>query len=126
MLGSKVIAVQNFETDTIRDVEGDEIPREKMLIFRLADKTRVAVRGSGTEPKIKYYLFAQRCPDGSEFTRAGARGHQTPGRRQVGRALGVVAGRCCESNRLRLAEACASQISQPLLDIRPSTVTIPA
>ena len=69
MLGSKVIAVQNFETDTIRDVEGDEIPREKMLIFKLADKTRVTVRGSGTEPKIKYYLFAQRCPDRSEFTR---------------------------------------------------------
>ena len=69
MLGSKVIAVQNFETDTIRDIEGDEIPQEKMLIFKLADKTRVAVRGSGTEPKIKYYLFAQRCPDGSEFTR---------------------------------------------------------
>ncbi len=58
MLGSKVIAVRNFETDTIRDVEGDEIPKEKMLIFELADRTRVAVRGSGTEPKIKYYLFA--------------------------------------------------------------------
>jgi phosphoglucomutase len=69
MLGSKVIGVRNFETDTIRDVEGDEIPREKMLIFELADRTRVAVRGSGTEPKIKYYLFAQRCPEGSEFTR---------------------------------------------------------
>ena len=61
--------MQNFETDTIRDIEGDEIPREKMLIFELADQTRMAVRGSGTEPKIKYYLFAQRCPDGSEFTR---------------------------------------------------------
>jgi phosphoglucomutase len=70
MLGSKVIGVQNFETDIVRDVEGDEIPREKMLIFELADQTRVAVRGSGTEPKIKYYLFAQGRPDGSEFTRA--------------------------------------------------------
>ena len=68
MLGSKVTAVKNFETDTIRDVEGDEIPKEKMLIFELADRTRVAVRGSGTEPKIKYYLFAQRRPDGSGFT----------------------------------------------------------
>ena len=67
MLGSKVDAVRNFETDTIRDVEGDEIPREKMLIFELADQTRVAVRGSGTEPKIKYYLFAQRRPGGSGF-----------------------------------------------------------
>ena len=34
-----------------------------MLIFELADRTRIAVRGSGTEPKIKYYLFAQRRPD---------------------------------------------------------------
>ncbi|HEX5175729.1 MAG TPA: phospho-sugar mutase [Chthoniobacteraceae bacterium] len=69
MLGSKVTDVQNFENDVIRDVEGDEIPREKMFIFELADKTRVAVRGSGTEPKIKYYLFAQRRPSGKEFTR---------------------------------------------------------
>jgi phosphoglucomutase len=68
MLGSNVTTVWNFETDTIRDVEGDEIPREKMLIFELADRTRVAVRGSGTEPKIKYYLFAQRRPGASGFT----------------------------------------------------------
>jgi phosphoglucomutase len=65
-----VTAVQNFESDTIQDVEGDKIPQEKMLIFELADKTRVAVRGSGTEPKIKYYLFAQRRPRGAEFSSA--------------------------------------------------------
>jgi phosphoglucomutase len=68
MLGSKVVSVKNFEKETYRDVEGDEIPKEKMLIFELADKTRVAVRGSGTEPKIKYYLFAQRRPEAAEFT----------------------------------------------------------
>ncbi len=62
MLGSAVTAVKNFEHETFRDVEGDEIPKEKMLIFELADRTRIAVRGSGTEPKIKYYLFAQRDP----------------------------------------------------------------
>jgi phosphoglucomutase len=67
MLGTKVAKVKNFETETFRDVEGDEIPKEKMLIFELEDRTRVAVRGSGTEPKIKYYLFAQRRPDGSNF-----------------------------------------------------------
>jgi phosphoglucomutase len=49
-------------------VEGDQIPKEKMLIFELADKTRVAVRGSGTEPKIKYYLFAQRRPESGKFS----------------------------------------------------------
>jgi phosphoglucomutase len=62
MLDSVVIQVRNFEKETICDVEGDEIPKEKMLIFELADKTRVAVRGSGTEPKIKYYLFGARLP----------------------------------------------------------------
>ena len=68
MLGAKVAHVKNFETETFRDVEGDEIPKEKMLIFELEDRTRIAVRGSGTEPKIKYYLFGQRRPDGSRFT----------------------------------------------------------
>ncbi len=46
MLGTKIVAVKNFERETFRDVEGDEIPKEKMLIFELADKTRIAVRGS--------------------------------------------------------------------------------
>src|SRR5437762_3736112 len=67
VLGSKVTSVRNFETETIRDIEGDEIPKEKMSIFELEDKTRIAVRGSGTEPKIKYYLFAQRRPKGRKF-----------------------------------------------------------
>jgi phosphoglucomutase len=68
MLGSTVANVKNFETETFRDVEGDEIPKEKMLIFELEDRTRIAVRGSGTEPKIKYYLFAQQRPEGSRFS----------------------------------------------------------
>jgi phosphoglucomutase len=67
MAGSKVVGMKNFETETIRDVEGDEIPKEKMSLFELADQTRIAVRASGTEPKIKYYLFAQRRPGGEKF-----------------------------------------------------------
>jgi phosphoglucomutase len=70
MLGAKVTRVKNFETETFRDIEGDELPKEKMLIFELEDQTRIAVRASGTEPKIKYYLFAQRRPAGSNFTEA--------------------------------------------------------
>src|SRR5438477_7556619 len=62
MLYSPVTRIRNFEKETIRDLEGDEIPKEKMLIFDLADKSRIAVRGSGTEPKIKYYLFGARSP----------------------------------------------------------------
>ena len=67
MLGSAVKGVRSFETDTIHDVEGDTIPKEKMLIFELEDRTRIAVRPSGTEPKIKYYLFAQRPPKDGKF-----------------------------------------------------------
>jgi phosphoglucomutase len=70
MLGSAVASVKNFETETYRDVEGDVIPKEKMLIFELEDRTRIAVRGSGTEPKIKYYLFAERRPTAGTLSEA--------------------------------------------------------
>ena len=66
--GLKVTGITDFEKQSIRDVEGDLIPKQKMSIFELADKTRIAVRGSGTEPKIKYYIFAQRRPAGEKFT----------------------------------------------------------
>ena len=69
VLDSAVTRIQNFEKDTIRDSDGDEIPKEKMLIFELADKTRIAVRGSGTEPKIKYYLFGARLPANAKLSR---------------------------------------------------------
>ena len=35
------------------------MPKEKLTVFELADARRVAVRPSGTEPKIKFYLFAK-------------------------------------------------------------------
>src|SRR5438309_180241 len=65
--GSKVVGITDFEKQTIRDVEGDMIPKQKMSIFEFEDKTRIAVRGSGTEPKIKYYIFAQKRPDKEKF-----------------------------------------------------------
>ena len=53
------------------DSEGDPLPKEKMLMIELADGRRVAVRPSGTEPKIKFYMFAQRLPaPGASFTAA--------------------------------------------------------
>jgi phosphoglucomutase len=66
--GSKVTGITDFEKQTIRDVESDVIPKQKMSIFELEDKARIAVRGSGTEPKIKYYIFAQHRPAGEKFT----------------------------------------------------------
>lgn len=68
ILGSNVVNIKNFETDEIRDVEGDLIPKSKMLMLELEEGTRIAVRPSGTEPKIKYYLFARRQPENERFT----------------------------------------------------------
>ena len=40
-----------------------------MIMISLADHRRVAVRPSGTEPKIKFYMFARREPGaGARFT----------------------------------------------------------
>ena len=68
--GVNVTSIKNFETDRIEDVEGDQIPKEKMLMFELQDGTRIAVRPSGTEPKIKFYLFAHRRPEDGKFDSA--------------------------------------------------------
>ena len=32
------------------------LPRQDAIIWRAADRTRVAIRPSGTEPKVKIYL----------------------------------------------------------------------
>ncbi len=68
--GIAVTGARNFATDTFTDDEGDIIPKEKMLMFDLADGRRIAVRPSGTEPKIKFYLFARRAPDAGKTVTA--------------------------------------------------------
>jgi phosphoglucomutase len=57
--GSKVLAVKDFAAGGIKDSEGDTLPKEKMTMFELADARRIAVRPSGTEPKIKFYMFGK-------------------------------------------------------------------
>ena len=67
--GAKVASTRNFATETVVDSEGDRIPHEAMLMITLADNRRIAVRPSGTEPKIKYYLFAaEPVADGTSIT----------------------------------------------------------
>jgi phosphoglucomutase len=69
VLGIPVRHVRSFATEDIHDSEGDLIPKENMLIIELADGRRIAVRPSGTEPKIKFYLFARQLPEtGARFT----------------------------------------------------------
>ncbi len=66
--GAKVVSTVDFATAVIHDVEGDRIPAEAMLMITLADHRRIAVRPSGTEPKIKYYMFGAKKTDGKPFT----------------------------------------------------------
>lgn len=67
--GSHVVSIQDFSQPGHRDVENDEIPTEAMMIFVVDGGLRVAVRPSGTEPKIKFYLFAHE-PPGSDAAAA--------------------------------------------------------
>jgi phosphoglucomutase len=64
--GAPVIRIRNFATESFTDIEGDPIPKENMLILDLSDGRRVAIRPSGTEPKIKFYLFAKQAPQPGE------------------------------------------------------------
>lgn len=57
--GSAVLRVRDFAKQDIYDQEGDLLPKEKMLFVDLEDGRSFAVRPSGTEPKIKFYLFGK-------------------------------------------------------------------
>ena len=57
--GSKTLHVRDYSLGGFYDEEGDEIPQSAMLFVELVDGRRFAVRPSGTEPKIKYYLFGR-------------------------------------------------------------------
>jgi phosphoglucomutase len=69
--GSKVSRVRDFATQDLFDAEGDPLPKEKMLFVDLEDGRAFAVRPSGTEPKIKFYLYGKSAPSddlaGSRF-----------------------------------------------------------
>lgn len=57
--GSAAAGVRDYAKGGFYDEEGDEIPEAAMLFVDLEDGRRLAVRPSGTEPKIKYYLFGK-------------------------------------------------------------------
>ncbi|WP_038167228.1 phospho-sugar mutase [Verrucomicrobium sp. BvORR106] len=66
--GSPVIRTVDYSKGGHLDEEGDTIPKEKMLWVFTADGRAFAVRPSGTEPKIKYYLYGRQQPSGGKFT----------------------------------------------------------
>jgi phosphoglucomutase len=53
-----VTKFQDFGRETIIDADGDEIPKQDLYFVTLSNGYTFAARGSGTEPKMKFYVFA--------------------------------------------------------------------
>lgn len=59
--GSKVTVIEDYKTSISKNIlKGTtatiEIPKSNVLLFYTEDGSKIAVRPSGTEPKIKYYI----------------------------------------------------------------------
>jgi phosphoglucomutase len=63
-----VTKVDDFGLQDFTDADGKKIPKETMLLFHLADGSRMVVRGSGTEPKIKFYFITRADASGDLAT----------------------------------------------------------
>jgi phosphoglucomutase len=53
-----VMKFQDFGREKIFDADGEQIPAQDLYLVTLANGYSFAARGSGTEPKMKFYLFA--------------------------------------------------------------------
>ncbi|MDR1595318.1 MAG: phospho-sugar mutase [Puniceicoccales bacterium] len=61
---SAIRKIIDFSKQKIVDADGKTIPQQKFFFLTLANGVKFAVRGSGTEPKIKFYLFAETAVSG--------------------------------------------------------------
>jgi len=57
--GTDVTGFTDFGSEDIRDADGKRVPPQAFYFLELENGYSVAVRGSGTEPKIKFYLFGR-------------------------------------------------------------------
>ncbi len=57
--GVAVTRFQDFGREDIVDTDGEAIPKQDLYLTSLANGYSFAARGSGTEPKMKFYLFAR-------------------------------------------------------------------
>lgn len=56
---TKVTRFQDFGREKFFDADNEQIPAQDLYLVTLANGYSFAARGSGTEPKMKFYLFAQ-------------------------------------------------------------------
>ena len=64
MNGIGISEFKDFGTQDLTDDDGVAIPKQDFYFLTLENGCQYAVRGSGTEPKIKFYLFAREAVDG--------------------------------------------------------------
>ncbi|WP_400079675.1 phospho-sugar mutase [Winogradskyella sp. R77965] len=68
--GSKVIKIEDYQLSTLKDVNTGkvstiDIPKSNVLIYYTEDGSKIALRPSGTEPKIKFYISVNTSLDNS-------------------------------------------------------------
>nr|WP_274475906.1 phospho-sugar mutase [Mangrovimonas aestuarii] len=72
--GSKIILVEDYQSSTAKNMTAGtettiDIPKSNVLIYYTEDGSKVALRPSGTEPKIKFYISVYSTLDnGADFT----------------------------------------------------------
>ncbi len=75
--GRAVTAFRDFGKRKFKDPDGKAIPKENFYFLELEDGYACAVRGSGTEPKIKFYIHAREdAPDAAQLPAAKERAKQ--------------------------------------------------
>ncbi|MEZ4792990.1 MAG: hypothetical protein R2783_05890 [Gelidibacter sp.] len=69
--GSKVIRVEDYELSIAKDIVAKkniniDVPKSNVLIYYTEDGSKIALRPSGTEPKIKFYISVNTHLESSE------------------------------------------------------------
>ncbi|MFH4967353.1 phospho-sugar mutase [Gaetbulibacter sp. M240] len=69
--GSKVVKIEDYQLSIAKHAETGketsiEVPKSNVIIYYTADGSQVALRPSGTEPKIKFYVSVNTTLDSSE------------------------------------------------------------
>ena len=69
--GSKVVKVADYQLSIVKDLASGretaiDIPKSNVLIYHTEDGSQIALRPSGTEPKIKFYISVNSKLDSAE------------------------------------------------------------
>ena len=62
--GSKVVLIEDYQLSIAKNIETNTesaivVPKSNVLIYYTEDGSQIALRPSGTEPKIKFYISAK-------------------------------------------------------------------